>query len=88
MKDIKRSITVYEITFVTLDMDTNEIVETKKIETTIKPTKRYIAILAEKLHMIHVNTTSKDVVVELPLDVLYDVWKEYTTEEEHITEEE
>ena len=82
MKSIKRSITVYALTFVTLDMGTNEIVETKTIETTIKPTTRYTAILSEKLHMIHVNTTSKDVVVELPLDFLYDAWKEYTTEEE------
>lgn len=80
MKGIKRLITVYEITFVSLNIETNEILETKTIETTIKPTMRYTAKLAEKLNMIHVNTTSKDVDVELPLDVFYDVWKKYTAE--------
>lgn len=82
MKNIKRSITIYEITFATLDMGTKEIVETRTIETTNKPTARYIAKTAESLHMIHVNTASKDVDVELPLDVFYQAWKEYTTVEE------
>lgn len=85
MKAVKRSIRIYEITFVSLNIETNEIVETKTIETTIKPTMRYTAMLAEKLHMIHVNTTSKDVDVELPLDVFYDVWKEYTAENDNST---
>lgn len=82
MKTVKRSITIYEITFVKLDMGTNEIVETRTIETTNKPTERYIAKTADELHMIHANTASKDVDVELPLDVIYQVWKEYTSVEE------
>lgn len=82
MKSIKRSITIYEITFASLDMGTNEIVETRTIETTNKPTARYIRKTAESLHMIHVNTASKDVDVELPLDVFYQACKEYTTVEE------
>lgn len=82
MKNIKRSITIYEITFVALDMGTNEIVETKKIETPVKPTAKYIKRTADELRMIHVNTTSKDVDVELPLDVFYQAWKEFTTVDE------
>lgn len=82
MKSIKRAITIYEITFVTLDMGTNQVVETKKIETPVKPTAKYIKRMSDELHMIHVNTTSKDVDVELPLDVFYQAWKEYTTVEE------
>lgn len=82
MKTIKRSITIYEITFVTLDMGTNQVVETKKIETAVKPTAKYIRRMSDELHMIHVNTTSKDVDVELPLDVFYQVWKEFTTVDE------
>lgn len=82
MKSIKRSITIYESTFVTLDMGTNQVVETKKIETAVKPTGKYIKRMSDELHMIHVNTTSKDVDVELPLDVFYQAWKEYTTVEE------
>ena len=82
MKSIKRSITIYEITFVTLDMGTNQVVETKKIETGVKPTAKYIKRMSDELHMIHVNTTSKDVDAELPLDVFYQAWKEYTTVEE------
>lgn len=82
MKSIKRAITIYESTFVTLDMETNQVVETKKIETAVKPTAKYIKRMSDELHMIHVNTTSKDVDVELPLDVFYQAWKEYTTVEE------
>lgn len=82
MKAIKRTITIYEITFVALDMGSNEIVETRTIETANKPTARHIAKMAEKLDMIHVRTTSKEVDVELPLDVFYQAWKEYTTVEE------
>lgn len=82
MKSIKRSLTIYEITFASLDMGTNEIVETRTIETTNKPTARYIRKTAESLHMIHVTTASKDVDVELPLDVFYQACKEYTTVEE------
>ena len=82
MKNITRSITIYEITFVALDMGTNEIVETKKIETPVKPTAKYIKRTADELRMIHVNTTSKDVDVELPLDVFYQAWKEFTTVDE------
>lgn len=82
MKNIKRAITIYEITFVTLNMGTNEIVETKKIETAVKPTAKYIKRMSDELHMIHVNTTSKDVDVELPLDVIYQAWKEFTTVDE------
>lgn len=82
MKSIKRSITIYESTFVALDMGTNQVVETKKIETAVKPTAKYIKRMSDELHMIHVNTTSKDVDVELPLDVFYQAWKEYTTVEE------
>lgn len=82
MKSIKRAITIYESTFVTLDMGTNQVVETKKIETAVKPTAKYIKRMCDELHMIHVNTTSKDVDVELPIDVFYQAWKEYTTVEE------
>lgn len=82
MKSIKRSITIYEITFVSLDMGTNEIVETKKIETVVKPTAKYIKRMSDELHMIRANTTSKDVDVELPLDVFYQAWKEFTTLDE------
>lgn len=82
MKSIKRAITIYESTFVALDMGTNQVVETKKIETAVKPTAKYIKRMSDELHMIHVNTTSKDVDVELPLDVFYQAWKEYTTVEE------
>lgn len=82
MKNIKRSITIYEITFVGLDMGTNEIVETKKIETVVKPTAKYIKRMSDELHMIRANTTSKDVDVELPLDVFYQAWKEFTTVDE------
>lgn len=82
MKTIKRSITIYEITFVTLDMGTNQVVEAKKIETAVKPTAKYIKRMSDELHMIHVNTTSKDVDVELPLDVFYQAWKEFTTVDE------
>ncbi len=82
MKNIKRSITIYEITFVVLNVGTNEIVETKKIETAVKPTAKYIKRTADELGMIHVNTTSKDVDVELPLDVFYQAWKEFTTVDE------
>lgn len=82
MKSIKRSLTIYEITFASLDMGTNEVVEMRTIETTNKPTARYIRKTAESLHMIHVTTASKDVDVELPLDVFYQACKEYTTVEE------
>lgn len=82
MKNIKRTITIYEITFVTLNMGTNEIVETKKIETAVKPTGKYIKRMSDELHMIHVNTTSKDIDAELPLDVFYQAWKEFTTVDE------
>lgn len=82
MKTIKRSITIYEITFVTLDMGTNQVVEAKKIETAVKPTAKYIKRMSDELHMIPVNTTSKDVDVELPLDVFYQAWKEFTTVDE------
>ena len=82
MKSIKRSITIYEITFVTLDMGTNQVVEAKKIETAVKPTAKYIKRMSDELHMIHVNTTSKDVDVELPLDVFYQAWKGFTTVDE------
>ena len=82
MKTIKRSIAIYEITFVTLDMGTNQVVEAKKIETAVKPTAKYIKRMSDELHMIHVNTTSKDVDVELPLDVFYQAWKEFTTVDE------
>lgn len=79
MKSIKRSVTIHEITFVTLDMGTNEIVETRTIETTNKPTARFIAKTAAELSMIHAKTVTKDVDVELPLDAFYQAWKEYTT---------
>lgn len=82
MKSINRSITIYEITFVTLDMGTNQVVETKKIESAVKPTAKYIKRMSDELHMIHVSTTSKDVDVELPLDVFYQAWKEFTTVDE------
>lgn len=63
-------------------MGTNEIVETKKIEKVVKPTAKYIKRMSDELHMICANTTSKDVDVELPLDVFYQAWKEFTTVDE------
>lgn len=80
MKSIKRKITVYEVTFASLDMETNQLVKTQTIEMTGKPTTRSINKMCEELGMIHVKTVSYEVDIDLPLDLLYLTWKQYISE--------
>lgn len=82
MKHIKRTITIHESTFAAIDMETNQVIKTQTIETTDKPTIRSINKMAAELNMIHVKTVSKDIEMELPLDLLYLTWKQYTSEQE------